>query len=77
MLVSAPMSAWRLIPGVLAMCFFGLFPWIVYGRQEVLLDHGLRAFFPAAAISDGTASMVGAIAGVIVFSIAGWLERSK
>jgi hypothetical protein len=77
MLVSAPMSAWKLIPGALAMFFFGLFPWIVYGRQDVLLDHGLRAFFPAAAISEWTAWTVGAIAGVIVFSVAGWLQRSK
>jgi hypothetical protein len=77
MLVSASMSAWKLIPGVLAMLFFGLFPWIVYSRLDVLFVHGLRAFFPAAAISEWTAWTVGAIVGVIVFSVAGWFERSK
>jgi hypothetical protein len=76
-LLSAVTSAWKLIPGALMIFFFGLFPWIVYSRLDVLLVHGLRVFFPCAALSDIMAWALGATVGTIVFSVTAWFERLK
>ena len=74
-LVSVRMPAWKLVPGMLLVYFFGLFPWSIYRHLDLVLVQGLSAFFPCAAISGLAAWMIGATVGVIGFSLFDWIAR--